>query len=267
MTILEWLITTMDVLKQAGVDSPRRDALVLLEDEIKKERSWVISRPEHELSISTVKNLNLKVSKRQKRRPLAYIRNKAWFYGRFFNVDDTVLIPRPESEDIIDILKNLKPKKIIDIGTGSGCLAVTAKLEIPTAEVFASDISDSALKVAQQNSLKHNASINFIQGSILQNLDSIIDKNTVIIANLPYVPKNLVTSPEIEFEPKLALFSGIDGLDHYRLLWQQINNLSIKPHHVITESLESQHKSIENLAKPNYKIEKTNLLIQVFRPA
>lgn len=264
MTILDWLLASMQILREAGVDSPRRDALVLLEDELDKDRSWVIAHPEFELSTKTLSRLDLLIKKRQKRKPLAYIRGKAWFYGRFFTVNDKVMIPRPESEDIIDILKKLKPKQIIDIGTGSGCLAITAKLEMPNTAVSAVDISNEALQVANINAKNHKVDINFIQGSLLDKIKVSINKKVTIIANLPYVPNDLITSPEINFEPKIALFSGKDGLNHYQDFWQQVSDLKNKPRCIVTESLESQHDEISKMAKPNYRLLEKSLLIQVF---
>src|SRR5690606_5411278 len=101
-------------------DAPRRDCLVLLEDTIKKDRAWVVAHPEYELDQKVVQQLNALITKRANREPLAYIRGKAWFYRRFFTVTPDVLIPRPESETIIELLLKLKlkPKQtIIDIGT------------------------------------------------------------------------------------------------------------------------------------------------------
>lgn len=255
----------MGKLGEAGVDSPRRDALVLLEDTLGKDRAWVLSHPEYELGEGELKAVNNLVARRVQREPLAYIREKAWFYGRFFKVNNKVLIPRPESEDFIDLLKEFEPKTIIDIGTGSGALAITAKLELPESEVIATDIDASALEIANKNAHTHTVSIEFLQGSLLEPLRSMSLKDYTIVANLPYVPNKLITSPEIIKEPKLALFSGADGLDHYRELWGQIANLDQKPDYVLLESLESQQEKLEELAQEyKYKLTKTDRLVSVF---
>lgn len=266
MQIAEWLVVTMKKLGEAGVDSPRRDALVLLEDTIKKDRAWVLAHPEYPLQGLTLQEVDKLVERRVKREPLAYIRGKAWFYGRFFEVDPTVLIPRPESEDIIDLIKELKPKTVFDIGTGSGALAITAKLELPSSKVIATDADPDCLQIAMQNASLHSVDITFLEGSLLQPISGKIDDNTVFVANLPYVPDSLVTSPEIRTEPKTALFSGTDGLNHYREFWQQIETLNSKPAYIITESLESQHSDCKALAsKANYTLSKTLGLIQLFQ--
>jgi len=265
MQIASWLVGTMKKLGEAEVDSPRRDALVLLEDTLQKDRVWVLAHPEYELKEHELEVVNSMVARRTRREPLAYIRKKAWFYGRFFAVSPVVLIPRPESEDFIDILKDLKPKTIVDIGTGSGALAITAKLELPESQVIATDIDASALEIARQNAVTHDVSIEFLHGSLLEPIQNVGLQDYAIIANLPYVPDEFITSPEIIKEPKLALFSGKDGLDHYRDFWQQVKELQDKPTHVMTESLETQQSELEDLAQSaNYRLRETKLLISVF---
>ncbi len=273
MTIADWLTEKMQILGKAEVDSPRRDALVLLEDTLEKDRSWVLAHPEYGISEQELKKVNQLIERRTTREPLAYIRGKAWFYGRFFEVNPGVLIPRPESESFIDLLKglsNLDPQHlttVIDIGTGSGALAITAKLELPGIKVIATDIDNKALKVAQKNAKKHNVEIKLIKSDLLESLPiSNFQRPTAVVANLPYVPDGLVTSPEINTEPKIALFSGKDGLDHYRKFWQQIRNLDSTPKYILIESLEKQHKDLEIIAqKSGYKLHKTEVLVQLFK--
>ncbi len=266
MTIAQWLIPAMVKLRDAGVDSPRRDCLVLLEDTIQKDRAWVVAHPEHELDQKVIQTLDKLIARRISREPLAYIRERAWFYGRFFKVNPNVLIPRPESENFIELLKELRPKKVIDIGTGSGALAVTTKLELPDCQVIATDISSTALVIAQKNAATHKVTIQFVSGNLLEPLSAEQLTDAVIIANLPYVPDNLITSPEITQEPKEALFSGPDGLNHYKAFFQQIHDHPIKPHYILTESLKTQYSAIQQLAQASgYRIEKTSLLIQQFK--
>jgi release factor glutamine methyltransferase len=273
MTIHEWLFEAMKRLGAAGVDSPRRDALVLLEDTLGQGRAWVLAHPRHRLQERTLQTLDGLVEQRINREPLAYIRGKAWFWGRFFTVSPDVMIPRPESEAFIELLKQLvdskqltADSKITDIGTGSGCLAVTAKLELPEAEVTATDTSQKALKIARQNAQNHKTEINFLRGSLLEPLSAANCLLSAILANLPYVPEGLVTSPEIGREPAEALFSGKDGLDHYREFWIQVKNLPQKPQYILAESLADQHKEMAELAnKAGYKLQKTTGLVQLYK--
>ncbi len=265
VTILEWLVENMSVLQKAGVDSPRRDCLVLLEDTIEKDRAWVLSHPEYTLAKDHLKTLVKLTKRRIAREPLAYIRGKAWFYGRFFMVNHGVLIPRPESENFIEIIKNLNPTTVIDIGTGSGCLAITAKLELPKCCVYAYDISPKTLLVAKQNAGMHKVEVHLKASDLLENVNLALPTDVVIMANLPYVPDKLVTEPEISYEPEAALFSGEDGLDHFRRFWEQITDTSIKPQHILTESLYKQHEDMSKMANnAGYRLIQTQLLVQHF---
>jgi release factor glutamine methyltransferase len=264
-TIAEWLFETMKRLGETGVDSPRRDALVLLEDTIAKDRAWVLAHPEYELEPHEIAAVQKLVQQRLDRVPLAYIRGKAWFFGRFFAVHEHVLIPRPESESFIELLHDLKPTKVIDIGTGSGALAITTKLELPETEVIATDLSTEALAVATKNAQAHVTDITFLLGSLLEPVTDVQLAESTIITNLPYVPNRTEKSPELATEPPEALFSGDDGLDHYREFWKQVNQRSSKPTYILTESLESQHPTLIKLAKSaDYKYLRTDILVQVF---
>lgn len=268
MSITDWLVENMIRLRKADVDSPRRDCLVLLEDVLGKDRSWVVTNPEYRLSTGDLKKLERLLERRVSREPLAYIRGKAWFYGRFFSVSPSVLIPRPESESFVDMLKELGPEGILDIGTGSGCLAVTAKLELPEAKVIATDTSASALDIAGKNADAHGAEVEFRKGSLFQPLANTDLRSFTVVANLPYVPDGLVTSPEILAEPKEALFSGNEGLDHYEKFWEEVSRLSSKPQHILTESLEKQHADMKKLAlEAKYKLERNEVLVQHFKLA
>jgi release factor glutamine methyltransferase len=255
-------------LNEAGVDSPRRDCLVLVEDLLKKDRSWVNAHADFKLANGQVKVLDKQIDRRVKHEPLAYIRTKAWFYKRFFKVTPDVMIPRPESESMIEIIKDMNSPRIIDIGTGSGCLAITAKLELPDSEVTAIDIDEKALNLAKVNAKEHNAEVSFIKGSLISPMSDENLSDSAVLANLPYVPEGFITSEEINYEPKTALFSGRDGLDHYRSFWQEIGSLKIKPGVILVESLENQHKTMKELAdNAGYKLVGSRILIQIFKPA
>lgn len=280
MTILNWLVENMQELQRAGADSPRRDCLVFLEDILQKNRAWVISHFDYRLQDSQLIALDRLIKRRLKREPLAYIRGKAWFYGKLFQVSPSVMIPRPESEDFMEILQKLAkawsnhPLTVIDVGTGSGCLAVTTKITLPNAEVLGIDNSEAALKIARRNSLNHKANVEFITSNLLTSVRSMFfeqihsKKIIILIVNLPYVPDNLITSKELLFEPKKALFSGKDGLDHYRRFWKQIFQLKFKPQHILTESLQNQHTQVSELARSaGYELKQTMRLVQLFTRA
>lgn len=212
-------------------------------------------------SLSFFQKLHLKFLQLKRKRgvPIAYLTNTKEFYGRDFYVDKNVLIPRPETEQIIDITKSLNqsPKTILDIGTGSGCIATTLLSEIPEAKATLLDISTRALNIAKRNTTTHNTSSRstFIKSDLLQNIDS----NSVfelIVTNPPYIPKNdnnLVSPETKKYEPHLALFSGKDGLDCFREIFNQINLKKIKYHYIIGEFGFGQKQGIELLLQQNFE--------------
>lgn len=200
---------------------------------------------------------------------MAYILGKKEFYGREFILTPDVLVPRPESETIIELLikhqtaTKSSPVQIIDVGTGSGCLAITAKLEIPELEVLACDISQLAIDTAKANATKLGADVKFFVSNLLSNADSTFD---YILANLPYVPTSLKVTKDVLAEPKIAVFAGSDGLDTIRRLLIQCPT-KLRPNGVaIFESLKIQHAAISKLAQANsLELVDTQGLVQVFK--
>lgn len=267
MTIAEWLVDSMVRLQNAGVMKGRTDCLVLLADLFDKDKSWIHAHPEQELNGLQLKELDYKLEKRIKRLPLSYIRGFSEFYGRKFTVNSKVLIPRPESESFIDILKSLQVEtaRVADIGTGSGILGITAALEMPDAKVDLYDVDEEALAVARHNAAMYGLRLDIIKSDLLDALSD--TRYDVMLANLPYVPDGMVTSPEIEEEPALALFSGEKGLSHYRKFWRQVSDLAQakKPSYILTEALEYQHEDVQKLAgSAGYELQKTEVLVQLF---
>lgn len=150
-----------------------------------------------------------------KHEPIQYVLNECWFYGLKLFVDKNVLIPRPETEELVDwIIRNLKfpfkELKILDIGTGSGCIAIALKRKLRKAEVWACDVSEEALNIAKQNSSTLQADINFVQLDFLNEKErSQLPSFDIIVSNPPYVPekdKEAMNKNVLEFEPHTALF-------------------------------------------------------------
>lgn len=278
MQISQWLKAAEARLTEAGVPSARLDTLVLLEDFTGKDRSWLLAHPEFELK--NTKELDEQIERRSKHEPLAYIRGKSEFYGRDFMVSADTLEPRPETETIIDLLKGLGEIHLLaDIGTGSGCLAITAQLELPNVTVYATELNKAALKIAQKNATTLDSRVKFSHGDLLQPL---VEKNILpdtIITNLPYVPDSHTINQAAMFEPGMAIFGGPDGLDLYRTLFQQIqhsNNSRDRAKHyndtgvryVLTESLPFQHTDLTQIAKTaGYQLKTSQDFIQVFERA
>lgn len=160
--------------------------------------------------------------------PLAYILGKADFFGLEFYVSPRVLVPRPETEILVETVLRYwlvnggqrADKKILDLGTGSGCMAVSLAKELPLAKIDAVDISLEALFIAKKNALFHSVKINFIRGDLFDIRSSGYD---LIISNPPYIPTSEISrlQPEVQQEPRLALDGGRDGLDFYHRIADQ----------------------------------------------
>jgi release factor glutamine methyltransferase len=263
--IKPWLEDASAQLRNTGIESAKLDARLILESVLQKPQEWLAAHDDTLISDQDIETLNTKVARRLERVPTAYILHTKEFYGRDFYVNQHVLIPRSESESMISLLLEVASPDttILDVGTGSGALAITAQLEIPSSIVVASDVSTEALAVAHKNALTLKSPVQFLTIDLLD-LPSEL-KPDVILANLPYVPSDLITSPEITKEPALALFSGQDGLDLYKRFWAQLSALQHKPRYVITESLADQHQHLTELAKPaGYSLAKTDTLAQLF---
>lgn len=260
-----WLKSATNTLKEVGIGSARLDVLVLLEDEINRNRAWILAHPETTLKAERIKKLNKKVAQRATHEPLAYIRGFTEFYGRKFRVNKRVLEPRPESETMIDLLKELKlPKSnlIADIGTGSGALGITAALELHNHKVDLYDIDTSCLAVARHNCALHELHLHCYKRDLLNRPVRPYD---ILLANLPYVPNHWKINEAAAMEPKIAIFGGKDGLDLYRRMFLQLKSLPWQPEYVFTESLPPQHKTLARIAKlSSYKLAKTQDFIQLF---
>ena len=187
------------------------------------------------------------------------------FYGRDFMVTPDVLIPRPETEMIVDAVLNLvgkpylpgvkpsKPKlpqdcRILDVGTGSGCIAITLKKEITEAEVSASDVSEEALKVARENAKKFGADVDFVKSDLLNGIEGDFD---IVVANLPYVDENWdwINKEALSVEPSLALYAEDGGLALIKKLIQQVSEYEIP--FLILEADPCQHERIVSYSR-NY---------------
>ncbi|WP_299158051.1 peptide chain release factor N(5)-glutamine methyltransferase [uncultured Tenacibaculum sp.] len=184
----------------------------LIEEYLGLQRIDMIMKPDFEISTEKEKALNIALERLGKEEPIQYIIEKTEFYGLPFNVNRHTLIPRPETEELVEWVLNTteKEKKLnfIDIGTGSGCIPISLKKNLPSANVSAIDISDDALKIAKQNAQLNNVIINFIRRDILET-EELPQLYDVIVSNPPYV-RNLekveIKNNVLENEPHLALF-------------------------------------------------------------
>jgi release factor glutamine methyltransferase len=170
---------------------------------------------------------------------------------------------------MIDLLKELeidhRECRVADIGTGSGAIGITAALEVPGLEAHLTDIDPECLTTAQANARQHNVLASFHEGDLLEPLLPFRPLPHVLLCNLPYVPDSHTINEAAMFEPKHAIFGGSDGLDLYRRLFDQIDELEEKPLFILTESLPFQHEALAAIATEHgYKQQDTRGFIQLF---
>ncbi len=207
------------------------------------------------------------------KKPQAYIDGVREFYGQEFDVDSRVLIPRPETEQLIDMVLSMAGKPILpgvkareavlpekpvilDVGTGSGCIAITIKKQIPNAIVYGVDVSFDALEVARKNAQKLNVPIIFIISYLLEKVKiGAIPTPDVVVANLPYVDRNWdwLDKDALSFEPELALYADDGGLKLIYELIDEACQLGVR--HLILEADPCQHQDIMNYCKGKYNLE------------
>jgi release factor glutamine methyltransferase len=204
-----------------GLDNPRQEIEWMLTDILDCNRFDLYLRFEEPLTSDQLELLHQWVKRRVKKEPLQYITGHCEFYGRTFIVNKGVFIPRPETERMVDVaigmLEDTNRPSILDIGTGSGCIAISLAKEIPGSKITAIDISTVALEVAKINADIHHAAVHFEEMDFLMNLYN--KKFDMIISNPPYIPlveMNTLMDDVRLFEPHLALSDGADGLLFYQ---------------------------------------------------
>jgi release factor glutamine methyltransferase len=213
-------------LAQAGIENPRLDAEVLLCQVLELERDGLFLRFGESLSAGEEKRFKELLERRGAREPLAYITGHKEFWSLDFKVAPAVLIPRPETELLVEIILDQArerrdgwPARILDVGTGSGAIAVTLAKHLPHAEVWALDISGAALQIGEVNARRHEVEkrMRFLRGDLFEPLGGAAMFD-VIVSNPPYVRTGELAelAPEIrQWEPVRALDGGVDGLDYY----------------------------------------------------
>lgn len=221
-----------DLRNQITLQEPASEiesiAFHLLEHILHLSRADIVGEKPVEITDVIQSKLNHIIQRINSNEPLQYIFAEAWFYGRAFYVDSSVLIPRPETEllveEVVTISNPYTPGTIIDIGTGSGCIAVTLAKELPAKKIVAVDVSTDALKVAQRNAHQLNAEVEFLQLNVLDK--KLVFKNVeLIVSNPPYIAaieKHQMKQNVLDYEPHLALFvPDTDPLVFYKEIARQ----------------------------------------------
>jgi len=252
------LIKYTKILKNKKIPSPNLDAEVLLSYVLKKPREFLHTYPEKELTTEQLNNLITLMRRRVKGEPVAYLTKNKEFFGLDFYVDKRVLIPRPETEILVEetikVVSNKqsaishKPLAICDIGTGSGCIAIALAKHLPKAKIIATDISKDALTVAKKNArlLDVSDKIKFLEGHLLEPVKNL--EVNIIVANLPYLTKK----EALKHEPILALVGGKKGLSLYNELFHQIKKYKFTDSVVIIEFAPHQKIGLRKYIKKLY---------------
>jgi release factor glutamine methyltransferase len=202
------------------------DAQLLLAEVLNVSRAYILAHGEETLTDEQIEAYEGLVRRREAGEPIAYILGRKPFYDREFIVSPDVLIPRPETELLLEwalqIADRDGARTVVDVGTGSGALAVTFAALRPQIKVYAVDVSEAALQVAQENARLNEVQVEFLHGSLLQPLIERNIKADLVMANLPYIARDEVPLLEVSrYEPTLALDGGMDGLDLIRELLRQ----------------------------------------------
>lgn len=246
---------TTEFLKKRGSESPRLDAEVMLASVLGWERVQLYTHFEDEIGEAQRGRYRDLVRRRAEGAPVAYLVGRKEFYSLRFDVSPAVLIPRPESEfvviEAIEALKTLEAPRLVDVGTGSGCLAVSCAHQLPKAKVTAIDISPQALEVARKNAERHKLTdrVEFLEGDLLTPL---ADAPTLdaIVSNPPYIPTADVANLEPgvrDHEPTLALDGGADGLEVVRRLIREAAPRLKPGGHLILEIGTAQEAPVREL--------------------
>lgn len=208
-------------LREAGIEEYEYETWVLLEWKLGVDRAEYFMDPDAEVPQEQWNDLDAALRKRERRIPLQYLMGSCEFMGYSFAVDERVLIPRQDTECLVEMAveqmrRSPEPCRVLDLCTGSGCIGVSVKLLCPQAQVVLSDVSEGALAVAGENARRLGAPVELVQGDLFENVQGTFD---YILSNPPYIPSKVIDGlmPEVrDHEPRLALDGTEDGLHFYR---------------------------------------------------
>lgn len=223
MNIEEILKKEINNLKQNNIENSTLKVKILLANILNVKKEYLLIHSEEEVKQEDKIKYENNINELIKGKPLQYITNKQEFMGLNFYVDENVLIPQPDTEILvekaIEIAETIQKNKILDMCTGSGCIAISLAKNINNAQIIATDISNNALNVANKNAINHNVEnkIKFINSDMFNNIE---EKFDIIVSNPPYIETVTINKLEIEVqnEPHLALDGGIDGLKFYKII-------------------------------------------------
>jgi len=260
MTVLEILQSTTGYFQKHNIESPRLNAEHLLAHVLGRKRIELYLEFERQLNESELTPLRELVKRRAKGEPLQHLLGTVEFCGRTFLCDKRALVPRPETEQLVELLISsfkieIPDSRILDVGTGSGVIALSLAAEYPEAEILASDISEEALALARKNAdrLGLGAHIRFLKSELLENVEGTFD---LIVANLPYISteQRQTLSREVLHDPDIALFSGARGDELLRkLIAQAPSRLRPGGALALEIGIGQDKRLVSAMAKKNYR--------------
>lgn len=271
MTIASWLEEATRKLHEGHIGSARLDAELILSHTIRKPRTHLHAHSEDQLDQRHEEIADARLELRLNNTPVAYIVGHKEFYGRRFTTTPAALIPRPETEVMIDMVKTIipqdlaplpEPLRVVDVGTGTGCIGITVKKEWPELDVTLTDISNHALNLAKENAARLVADVQFMQSDLLHGYTLPID---IILANLPYVARQWEVSADANAEPQEALYADDDGLALIYQLLDQATLLLRPSGHILLESDPRQQQHIiEHAESLGYHHDRTEGFMTMF---
>ncbi len=260
MTVKDILMWAHEYLLLSS-ESARLDSEIFLSYVLKKPTTFLLAHDDSEIGFWKARRFKKLIEKRKEGIPVAYLTGNREFYGLDFEVNKHVLVPRPDTEilveSVIDFINETPESGIsesrfrgndnqllLDIGTGSACIPISVLKNVPEIKAIATEICGSAMKVAKRNIAKHHlkSRIKLIKSDLLTKVPVglLKDHEIILTANLPYIPKQFQVDPSTKFEPDVALYGGEDGLDIYKRLIEQLEEIGIKPKAMFFELFESQ---------------------------
>ena len=261
MKIKDVLSQGISVLKENDIEDANMKARIVLADLLGKNKEYLMIHEDDDIKDGLNKIFLEKIERLKNREPLQYVINKQDFMGLELYVDKNVLIPQPDTENLVEEVIFLSDKKrkyirdeirILDLCTGSGAIAISLSKIINKSLVYASDISKKALKIAEENSIKNHANVLFIESDLFDKISKSY-KFDIIVSNPPYIESKVIESlsEEVKNEPMLALDGGDDGLDFYRKIAKEAKEYINKEGYLVFEIGYNQRISVENILKEN----------------
>lgn len=255
MVIREAIEFGKDKLKDSLYTDPIKESRFILSFLLNKDLSFILINPDYELEEKIAEDFTNIIIKRQAGQPLAYLLKTANFYGRDFYVDQRVLIPRWDTENlveqVVDLAKTIESPEILEIGAGSGAISITMGLEIPEAKISGVDISDEALEVCNINLERYkNSKVKFFKSNLYENISGHYD---IIVSNPPYIKRSDLENlqREVKNEPLNALDGGEDGLDFYRDIIKFAKDYLKESAYLVFELGAGQYKDVKNILLAN----------------